>query len=1849
MDAPSMVSGIVNPDSMNTSETPAVHGYTLHNVVYTDDTAWIWQSVRRRDGTPALLKVAAAGGGDRRAAARLRDEFALGRLITHPAVLRYLELIDDGDVVAIVHEPFESRPLSACIPAGGMDLPQFIEIAVQLAEGLGAIHAHRVLHRNITPATVLYDEGTRRLKYADLSAAEPVTSAAPAEHRRPLTYAPPEESGRVSHPIDFRSDLYALGATFFHLLAGGPPFATHDPLQLIHHHLAKPPVFPPSIRSAVPEAVAAIVLKLLAKGPDDRYQSAGGLLADLLHCRAQIAAGASLTPFPLGRQDVPTLFRLPERLYGRDEQIAALDAALRRVQSGQTELVLVTGPSGSGKSALVEQLRGRVAAADGFFLTGKFEQLTSRTAYSALRQAFRELITQVMAEEPSQFEAWRDLVRAALGDQAQVVIDVIPEVERLIGPQPAMTPLGPVETQYRFIRLFEAFVRVFATPAHPLVLFVDDWQWADEATLHLIERLTTAPEPPSLLLVGAYRDSEVSPDHPVAQVAARVRTNGCRVTEVAVSPLTVDDIATLLEEGLRIERSHGETLAREIHQRTDGNPFFVRASLRDLYDTHVLTLSADGAWEWSADALARFPPAPHVVALLVARIGRLDAVVQELLQVAACLGSVFSARALATAADRSDASLMPLIAAALDAHILVRDQDRLRFLHDRVQEAAYSLIPKTREADVQLLIGRRLLAAAGQSAEAKAQALPHLNAARALLTDARERRRLAHLNLEEGRRARRSTAYAAAAQHAAIGIELLGGTAWAADYDVMLDLYELRAESEYLAGHFETAERLYPEALAEARSDLDRIRILNVQKDQYELQGRYLDAIAVLRQGLALVGIEFADDEQAIGAAIDDELRQIPVHLRGRRIADLVDAPTLDDPLRVATLRMLMGMWPSCYVAGLQSLLALVSVKIANFSLKHGNCEITSAAYVNYSFIAGLITGDYEEAYEYGRVGIALAERYGNRSIQSWCCFLFGCGTLIWRAPLREGRTYLEQSVRLGVESGNIASASYAASYIITDTFFSGAHLDDVRALYDEYSPFLQRSNPAIHLFCELGTQSVRELLGLHRLDDAAFLRDFGGSPFFMSVYRFGKLMAAYLFGNVEESSQAADAALADAPRLLAGTFKATETLFYGALAAARAIDSTQDAARRRELAERITSLHTRLQPLARQCPVNFAHKVRLIEAELARVRGQREIAALAYEEAALLAGRHGFTQDEALAFELSGRFWLAQEFRKRAAAALAEAVRTYERWGAARKAGELRGRYGDLLADGGAPLRSAPAAADHQVNLDLLSVTKASQAISSEIDLDRLLARLMNIVSENAGATRAVLLLSNPRGLAPAAVAAVAADPIVMARGDDAIDVEFPTTVVDMVARTGEPVIVADAMNDRVVRDPYVAAKRIRSLMCCPVRRKDVVAGVLYLENDLSTGVFTSERAAVLDVLLGQVAISLENARLYTELRASMARAEAARAEAERANRAKDEFLAMLGHELRNPLAPILTACELMRLQAPDQFRRERDIINRQLRHVIRLVDDLLDVSRIARGKVELRPEPVSVADVIAKAVEVVEPLLEERRIRLATEVAADLMVWGDPVRLRQVVANLLNNAAKFSAHDGAVEIRASRDDAEAVLIVRDEGAGIAPEMLPRIFDLFAQGPQTADRQHGGLGLGLTIVRSLVAMHGGTIQAISDGPGCGTSFEIRLPAHAQAAVRKGHTPKRVVRVAARRILIVDDNRDAANMLADVLREVGHRVIVAYDAAEALTVLETKAADAAILDIGLPGIDGYELARRIRALPAHRGMSLIALTGYGLTPDRDRAFDAGFKVHLTKPIDFEVLQEALDGALIENS
>jgi signal transduction histidine kinase/ActR/RegA family two-component response regulator len=729
-----------------------------------------------------------------------------------------------------------------------------------------------------------------------------------------------------------------------------------------------------------------------------------------------------------------------------------------------------------------------------------------------------------------------------------------------------------------------------------------------------------------------------------------------------------------------------------------------------------------------------------------------------------------------------------------------------------------------------------------------------------------------------------------------------------------------------------------------------------------------------------------------------------------------------------------------------------------------------------------------------------------------------------------------------------------------------------------------------------------------------------------------------------------ADEAIASALPLLAGTWKVVEVMTFAALIYLRAWpNATADKRIRYEQAA--FRMLDELRRLSSSCRANLEHKVLLVEAELARVRGLFDEAAELYQRAVDAAALEGFRLYEALANELAGRFWKERGLTTVARAYLREAHARYAAWGAKAKVDSLVEELGDLVSP--AP-HAAARVPDSRTGgdakrfeaepLDFLSVAKAWQAISSEIERDRLIDKLMRIIVESAGAQRGALLLKLDGQLRVVATAENGGENIKTATAASIGASRLVTdSIVRYTARTGETVVLQDASaHGLFVGDVQVRERRLRSVLCAPIRVQDETVGVVYMENDLSAGAFTPSRAFVVELLAGQAAVSLENARLYADLRAAMSNVEAARRDAEAANRTKDEFLAMLGHELRNPLAPILTALQLMHLRGSNLFEKERAIIDRQVKHMVRLVDDLLEVSRITGGKISLESVPVDLGEALAQAVEMVSPLFDQRLHHLTTDVESGLTARGDRARLAQVFSNLLTNAAKYTPLRGRVAIRAWRDGSDAVVSVKDTGIGIAREMLPKIFDLFVQERQSIDRSRGGLGLGLALVRSLVGMHGGRVEAQSAGTNQGSEFIIRLPAMTQSPDHAGAPiPVRAPRISPVhdlcRILVVDDNEDAAETMAEALRELGHEVRTAQDGGAALVCLESFTPEVAILDIGLPVMDGYELARQIRLQERLAGTRLIALTGYGQVADKVRAHEAGFDVHLVKPVELDVL------------
>jgi predicted ATPase/signal transduction histidine kinase len=1817
-------------------------GYEPIGVACATPRSMLYRARRLRDGVTVLLKVPRSG--EATALRRLRHEFAIVRRIESPYVVRYHELIEHDGQLAVALDDIDGVPLSEAVPEGGMALGDWLGVGVALAAGLEAIHAAGVVHRDVHPGSILVERAAGRVLYVDVGLAEPVlpqgAPVTPALLDANLAYVSPEETGRVERPVDHRSDLYSLGATLYELACGVPPFGTDDPLALLHAHIARPAPSPRERKPSIPPVIAAIVTKLLAKSPDDRYQTARGLRADLERLRGVLARGAWPVEFVLGAEDVAARLDVPDRLYGRDTELGLLREAWARVGESRRELVLVAGPPGVGKTALVSELRTTVVERGGFFAAGKFEQLGG-VPYGPIKQAFGDLVRQLLGEADVRIEEWRRRFGDALGGQASVIVTLVPELEWILGPQPDVEPLGPVDAQNRFTRLFRRFAGTFARRAHPLVLFLDDWQWADVASLTLIEGLATDPDVQALLLIGAYRDTEVDDAHPAMATAARIREMGVPATRVAVRPLGHAPLLQILVDTLRCSPAHAEALAAAIEARTGGNPFFVRALLHSLRERGILTFDPRLGWRACLDELGLVSEAEDILQLTAARLERLPAPTRDLLQLAASLGSEFRLAELAVAAGWSEERTAGALAPAVDGTLVVRRRSSWCFVHDRVQEAAYNLVDGPARNQRHLDIGRRLLAAPAEADGPSGLTRPveHLNRGRTCLAGSRERLTVARLNLEAGRLARQATAYAAAAAHAAVGMELLPLDAWQTEYRLALDAHALRAEAEYLSGNFATAEAVYPIALREARTHLDRIRILKIRKDQYELQGRYAEAVAILREGLTHVGVALPTSEEALRDLLRAELRLLPEHLGGRAIASLVDAPEVTDPELIARLELLMGMWPSCYVLGSQTLLAVVSAKIANFCLAYGNSEIAPAAYVNYSFVAGYVTGDYLAAYEFGRLGITLADRYPNRSVRSWCYFLFGCGTALWRQPLAQAVQFLERSFELGIDSGNIASASYAGSYIVTDSFFRGVRLADVQELYGRFAEFLRRNNPAILVFLELGIRSLHRLTGRQGPDEAVLLARVGASEFFGAAHRFGELPAAYLLDEGETVVRQADAALAAGPQLLAGTFKVVETLTLAALTYLRhwAGAPAHDRARFDVV---VTGALDELRRLAAQCPANVEHKVLLLEAERARVDGRLEVAPGLYDRAAEAAAREGFVQYEALANELAGRFWHARGHRKVAAVYLREAQARYHAWGAVAKVALLEREFAELI---GAPARPAGGAgpvAREEASLgaerfDMLAMARAWEALSREVEHDRLVSTLMRIIVHNAGAERGALVLRIDGELRVVASAENGGESILLS---GAVSLTASPAVAESVvryaARTGETVLLENAAERGLfIRDPYVQARALRSVLCVPIRVKDETIGVAYVENNLSAGAFNPARAFVLELLAGQAAISLENARLYGDLKRSMASLDASRREAEAANRAKDEFLAMLSHELRNPLGAIGNAARVLHGVVPPggHAARAGAVIDRQVGHLARLVDDLLDVGRVTMGKIVLDRQALDLAGVVSDVVTGWRGSGELARHRVGVEVEP-VWVEADETRLEQIVTNLLGNALKYTPPGGDLAVRVKAEGAEAVLEVEDTGIGISPELLERIFDLFVQGDRSLDRAAAGLGIGLTLVRRLVQMHGGTVDATSAGPGRGSLFRVRLP-------RVAAPPRRPPPAAdggagpPRRILIVEDNEDAREMLRVALEGLGHAVYAAADGRTGVELAVATAPDVGLVDIGLPGIDGYEVARRLRATSPGNVMTLIALTGYGHGDDARRAAEAGFDTHLVKPVD----------------
>jgi len=1486
----------------------------------------VYRALRGVDRRPVILKVLDARRSRPGDLEQLERDYEIGRLLDLPSVVKPLALETYEGMPALVLEDLGGQSLDALVGAP-MAVERFLALAVRIADAVADVHRRGVVHRDLKPHNIIVDVATDEVKLADFGLASRVARGPPSTEplrliAGSLPYLSPEQTGRMSRAVDNRSDLYSLGVTFHEMLTGRLPFEARDPAEWVHCHIARAAPSASHVVPTVPEAIARIVLKLLSKVPEDRYQTARGLRLDLERCLASFRQRERIEPFELGERDVSDHLQIPRRLHGRESELVHLLQGFGRVvATGTPELLLVSGYSGIGKTALVRALRQPIAQERGFFLSGKFDQHKRDIPYATLVEAFQELVLEILAESEPQIAAWRQRLLDALGDNGKLIVDVIPPIELVIGRQPPVPELPPAEALNRFRMAFRHLIGVFARKDHPLGLFLDDLQWADSASLGLLEDLLAHPEMRYLLVIGAYRDNEVSSSHPLMLMLDAVQRAGARISHIVLGPIPYEHLAAFVSEALRCGVDAAAPLADLVHAKTAGNPFFAIQFLTALHEERLIDYDeGTRAFRWDVARIRAKNFTDNVVDLMVGKLRRLPARTQGALRQLACLGSVAEVTLLTMIHGGSEAELHADLWDAVGAGLVLRLSGTYQFLHDRIQEAAYSLIPEGERASAHLRIGRLLSSQVppDEIEERVFEIVNQLDRGAVLITARDERERVAELDLVAGMRAKRSTAYASALRYLAAGAALLEEDSWGREYELAFALEIHRAECEYLTGELGAAEARLSTLWDHAGNLVDLASVACARLNLYTTQDRSDRAVDAGLQYLRLIGVEWS--RRPTEEEVQQEYVRLWSALGSRPIEELLDLPVLSDPRRRATMDVLATLlFPALYTD--RNLTCLVIGRMANLSFEHGNSDASCLGYVWLAVVLGPYFGEYRKGFRFGKLGFDLVEKRGQLRFKARVHAGLAYLVTPWSRPLRDGIELLRRACRTAHETGDLVFASNICNNLVTLLLARGDPLGDVQREAESALELARKAR--FGLVADRITGQLRLILMLRGLlpdfcsfdgaqfDEGRFEQHLTGDPrlaIAACFYWIRKLQARYFAGD---HAAAVDAASRAEPLLWTSPsfFEVAEYHFHGALARAARHDEAPVGERPRHLAALVVH-HQQLQVWAAHCPESFANRAALVAAEIARIGGEGERAAELYEQAIRGARENGFVQNEAIAYETAARFYRARGFELIAETYLGEACARYLRWGADGKVRQLERLHPQLGPR--RPLASTATLTMRPEQLDLFSVAKAAQTISGEMVLDELARTLLEVALEQGGAQRAYLILRRAGRLSIEAEAALgergaATSTLGSAPVDGSLRV--PASLVHYVQRTRERVILGDAGGGpgKFSGDDYFARVRPKSVLCLPILRQAEVVGLLYLENNLLAGAFTPGRLAALELLATQAAISLENALL-------LAREQAGRAAAEEAQR-RSAFLAEAGALLAESLDYQETFARLGRL----------------------------------------------------------------------------------------------------------------------------------------------------------------------------------------------------------------------------------------------------------------------------------------------------------------------------------------------
>lgn len=1780
---------------------PLIPGYALQEQLYLGSRTVVYRALETTQQRAVVLKLLRHSYPSFSELVQFRNQYTITKNLTIPGIVHPFSLEPCQNGYALVMEDCSGISLRQYAQQHPLAVPEVLEIAMQLADILHDLHHNRVIHKDIKPANILIQPTSHRVKLIDFS----IASLLPKENQEiqnpnvlegTLAYLAPEQTGRMNRGIDYRTDFYSLGITLYELLTGQLPFLADDPLELVHCHIAKTPLSPHQINPSVPPVVSAIALKLMAKNAEDRYQSALGLKHDLEQCLSQYRDKNAIAEFKLGQRDICDRFLIPERLYGREQEVKTLLQAFERVAEGTSEIMLVAGFSGIGKTAVVNEVHKPITRQHGYFIKGKFDQFNRNIPLSAFVQALRDLINQLLSESDSQLAKWRTQILEGVGDSGQVLIEVMPELEQIIGKQPPVPELAGTAAQIRFNLLFQTFIEVFTTAEHPLVVFLDDLQWSDSASLQLIKLLMEDKR--YLLLLGAYRDNEVSPTHPFSLTLEELKKAGKAVNTITLTPLAFEDTNQLIADTLHCSQVRSQPLTKFIDRKTKGNPFFTTQFLKALYEENHLLFNRDqGYWECDISQVNALAITDDVVEFMAQQLQKLPLETQHVLKLAACIGNQFDLETLAIVSEQSQANGATALWKALQEGLILPQSEvykfylsqgdadstaqkpeivTYRFLHDRIQQAAYSLIPENEKKATHHQIGTLLLSnsSAAEREERLFEIVTHLNAGSSLMTQASEQEDLARLNLLAGRKAQMATAYAAAVQYLTLGRSLLAADSWQTQYELALDLYSSAVEAEYLNINFQQATDLADIALQNAKTLLDRVKVYELQMQICISQLQMLQAIEIgldVLEKLGITWVELTPEDSLIMA--------LPA------LEDLDHLPSMTDEKMLAAMQILKILCAPVFMAKPEIFPQLIMTMV-RLCLDHGNSALSAFAYGFYGLLLSG-TGHLEEGYQAGKIALRWLEKFDAKELKAKVYNLFNSNIRTWKEHKRNSVAPLQEAVQSGLETGDIEWGGYCAANLCSYLFFSERTLEaavEKQGYYVDLCIKIKQEIPInfSQVWRQLGLnlqgrgadpqrlmgESFDETEALPRLIEAK-----SGTVLYM--FYVAKTILLYHAGNYRQATEQVVSAQAWSGAAF-GFIQVAILNFYHSLALVAQLPQASDEEKQQILLA-VEANQELLQNWAVHAPMNHQHKYDLIEAEKAWHLGHIWQAMELYDQAILGARTNSYLQEEALANELAAKFYLALGKERVAAGYLQEAYYGYAHWGAKTKSEDLERHYPNLLrpilqqaartlnpletlATLAAPpnfsLRtsnSGERSSSSSINavLDFAAILRASQAISGTIQLDQLLHQLTQIILQNSGGDRCALVLPDEQGvwqvraIATAEKSELCLEPL---EGN----VTLPAKLIQYVKNTQEVIAFENCETSLPVMDDYLYHQQPKSVLCLPMINQGNLLGIVYLRNQLTSGVFTNDRILILNFLCIQAAIALENARLYQQSQTYAQQLEQSQLQIVQSEKMASlgNLVAGVAHEINNPIGFLngslsnakdyvrdllghLALYQKHHSEPSEELQDHAEEIDLEflIEDLPRLLESMQEANdRIKSISTSLRT--FSRADTeykvnanlhegINSALLILKYRLKGNEYRPAIEVIQEYgklpAVKCFPGQLNQVFMNILANAIdvfdevaqqssfeELQRNPQRITIRTEvLNDQDLVKIqFCDNGKGMTEAVKTRIFDhLF-----TTKDVGKGTGLGLAIAHQIVTeTHGGRLDVKSE-LGKGTEFLIQLP-----------------------------------------------------------------------------------------------------------------------------------------------